>query len=102
MASALKAWTFTHDGYPAGLHKSAIAVLSKPSASEVHIRVKAAALNPVNIQLMNLPIWNFVVPLEKGVAEDFSGVVELAGQESGFEIGNEVYGIILTLTSGTL
>ncbi|KEQ94582.1 hypothetical protein AUEXF2481DRAFT_5478 [Aureobasidium subglaciale EXF-2481] len=106
MASAAKAWTFTHDGYPAGLHKSAIAVPSKPSASEVYIRVKAAALNPVDIQLMNLPIWkylpSFVVPLEKGVAEDFSGVVELAGQESGFKSGDEVYGITFTLTSGTL
>ncbi|KAI5209101.1 GroES-like protein [Aureobasidium subglaciale] len=106
MASVVKAWTSTHDGYPAGLHESAIAVPFRPSATEVHIRVKAAALNPVDIQLMNLSIWkylpSFVVPLEKGVAEDFSGVVELAGQESGFRIGDEVYGITFTLTGGTL
>ena len=43
---------------------------------------------------MNLPIWKylpkFVAPLEKGIAEDFSGIVESAGKDSGYEVGDEV------------
>lgn len=94
MASAVKAWTFTHEGYPHAIHKSALPAPFRPSATELHVRVKAAALNPVDIQLMNLPIWKylpkFVASLEKGIAEDFSGIVESAGKDSGYEVGDEV------------
>lgn len=94
MASAVKAWTFTHEGYPHAIHKSALPAPFRPSATELHVRVKAVALNPVDIQLMNLPIWKylpkFVAPLEKGIAEDFSGIVESAGKDSGYEVGDEV------------
>ncbi|THW09969.1 GroES-like protein [Aureobasidium pullulans] len=106
MASAVKAWTFTHEGYPHAIHKSALPAPFRPSATELHVRVKAAALNPVDIQLMNLPIWKylpkFFAPLEKGIAEDFSGIVESAGKDSGYEVGDEVFGITFTLTGGTL
>ncbi|THX61024.1 GroES-like protein [Aureobasidium pullulans] len=106
MASAVKAWTFTHEGYPHAIHKSALPAPFRPSATELHVRVKAVALNPVDIQLMNLPIWKylpkFVAPLEKGIAEDFSGIVESAGKDSGYEVGDEVFGITFTLTGGTL
>ncbi|THY64778.1 GroES-like protein [Aureobasidium pullulans] len=106
MASAVKAWTFTHEGYPHAIHKSALPAPFRPSATELHVRVKAAALNPVDIQLMNLPIWKYLpksfAPLEKGIAEDFSGIVESAGKDSGYEVGDEVFGIIFTLTGGTL
>ncbi|THZ83621.1 GroES-like protein [Aureobasidium pullulans] len=106
MASAVKAWTFTHEGYPHAIHKSALPAPFRPSATELHVRVKAAALNPVDIQLMNLPIWKylpkFFAPLEKGIAEDFSGIVKSAGKDSGYEVGDEVFGITFTLTGGTL
>ncbi|THY18623.1 GroES-like protein [Aureobasidium pullulans] len=106
MASAVKAWTFTHEGHPHAIHKSALPAPFRPSATELHVRVKAAALNPVDIQLMNLPIWKylpkFFAPLEKGIAEDFSGIVESAGKDSGYEVGDEVFGITFTLTGGTL
>ncbi|THV77605.1 GroES-like protein [Aureobasidium pullulans] len=106
MASAVKAWTFTHEGYPHAIHKSALPAPFRPSATELHVRVKAAALNPVDIQLMNLPIWKYIpkffAPLEKGIAEDFSGIVESAGKDSGYEVGDEVFGITFTLTGGTL
>lgn len=97
MASAVKsiqAWTFTHEGYPDALHRTTLASLARPSSTELHIRVKAAALNPVDIQLMNLPVWKYLpsswVPPEKGIGEDFSGIVEAAGKDSGFDVGDEV------------
>ncbi|GAB7352680.1 hypothetical protein MBLNU459_g3041t1 [Dothideomycetes sp. NU459] len=106
--SPVKAWTFTHGGYPSSLHKSALPGpgSSGPAPTELHVRVKAVALNPVDIQIMNLPVWpyvpTFVVPAEKGIAEDFSGVVERAGAESGFREGDEVFGITFSLSGGTL
>ena len=97
MASAVKhirAWTFTHEGYPKALHRSTLSSPPIPAAREVHVRVKAAALNPVDIQLMNLPVWKYlpgsVVPSDKGIGEDFSGIVEAAGKNSGFDVSDEV------------
>lgn len=43
---------------------------------------------------MNLPLLPylpvFLSPAEKGIAEDFSGIVEAAGDETGFKPGDEV------------
>ncbi|CAD0089849.1 unnamed protein product, partial [Aureobasidium vineae] len=101
MASAdknIRAWTFTHEGYPKALHRSTLPSPPRPAATELHVRVKAAALNPVNIQLMNLPVWRylpaFFVGPDKGVCEDFSGVVEAAGKDSGFDVGDEMSGTL--------
>ncbi|KAL1297648.1 hypothetical protein AAFC00_006204 [Neodothiora populina] len=55
---------------------------------------------------MNLPIWAYlpasVSPPRKGVANDFSGIVEVAGDESGLKPGDEVFGIQFAVTTGTL
>ncbi|KAI4791658.1 GroES-like protein, partial [Aureobasidium sp. EXF-8845] len=79
----IRAWTFTHEGYPNALRRSTLTSPSIPAATEIHVRVKAAALNPVDIQLMNLPVWRYLprsfVSSEKGIGEDFSGIVEAAG-----------------------
>ena len=98
-----KAWTYTA-GYPHSLHPS---TTHPPRNSEVksifntpHMLVSnhAAALNPVDIQMMNLPTWklpwNALYGKEKGVCCDFSGVVK-AGGRSGFQQGDEVFGITL-------
>jgi NADPH:quinone reductase-like Zn-dependent oxidoreductase len=97
MTSAIKeirAWTFTHEGYPKALRNTTLISPSIPAATEIHVRVKAAALNPVDIQLMNLPVWKYLsgslVASDKGIGEDFSGVVEAAGKSSGFDVGDEV------------
>ena len=97
MASAdnnIRAWIFTHEGYPKALRRSTLVSPTAPAATEVHVRVKAAALNPVDIQLMNLPVWRYLprsfVPSDKGIGEDFSGVIEAAGKDSGFDVGDEV------------
>ena len=39
---------------------------------------------------------------EKGIAEDFSGVVQAAGKDTTFKPGDEVFGITSTITGGTL
>jgi NADPH:quinone reductase-like Zn-dependent oxidoreductase len=97
MTSAVKhirAWTFTHEGYPKALRRSTLISPPTPAATEIHVRVKAAALNPVDIQLINLPVWKYLsgslVASDKGIGEDFSGVVEAAGKSSGFDVGDEV------------
>ena len=95
MAKTVKAWTFTHEGYPKALHQSSIAApAGPPGPTELHVRIHAAALNPVDIQLQNLPVWAYLptslVPNEKGIGKDFAGVVEAAGSESGFKPGDEV------------
>ena len=90
----IRAWTFAHEGYPKALRRSTLPSPSIPAATEIHVRVKAAALNPVDIQLMNLPVWRIIpeslVPSNKGIGEDFSGIVEAAGKHSGFDVGDEV------------
>src|SRR5277367_1549776 len=53
---AFKAWSYSTPGYPACLSLNPIDLPHPPKVNEIHIRVQAAALNPVDIQLMNLPI----------------------------------------------
>jgi NADPH:quinone reductase-like Zn-dependent oxidoreductase len=90
----IRAWTSTHERYPKALRRSTLTSPSIPAATEINVRVKAAALNPVDIQLMNLPVWKYlpgsIAPSDKGIGEDFSGIVEAAGKHSGFEPGDEV------------
>ena len=92
-----KAWTYKTGGYPSGLSLTTQPVQETPlSPTQLQIRVKAAALNPVDIQLMNLPLWSlpYLSSTPKGVGMDFSGVVLRAGsQADGFATGDEVFGL---------
>lgn len=103
----MKAWTFTHGGYPEALQDSGLPFDVGPlKPTEMRIRVKAASINPVDVQLMGLPLWSylpsFLITAQKGVGEDFSGVVEEAGTDCGFKTGTEVLGITPFLPGGTL
>ncbi|POS73420.1 hypothetical protein DHEL01_v208186 [Diaporthe helianthi] len=103
----VKAWTFSHGGYPRALQQSVVPPDNEPlKPSEMRVTTYAASLNPVDAQLMGFPLWpylpSFVIPSQKGVAEDFSGVVQEAGPESGFKPGDEVFGISPFLPGGTL
>jgi reticulon-4-interacting protein 1, mitochondrial len=107
MSQEVKAWTFTHGGYPKALHQSSLPLDSLPLRPlEIRVRVKAASINPVDAQLMGFPLWPYIpgslIPPHKGVGEDFSGVVEDAGDKSGFKPGDEVLGIAPFLPGGTL
>jgi len=57
----------------------------KPDSNEVFIRVKAAAINPVDYKMPAM----MVGPV---VGFDVAGVVEKAGDESSFKVGDEVFG----------
>lgn len=91
-----KGWTYT-SGYPKGLKQSTV---HPPIANEIKglgttahmlVKIKAAALNPVDIQMMNLPRFN---SKELGAGLDFSGVIE-AGGRTGFIKGEEVFGLTM-------
>jgi NADPH:quinone reductase-like Zn-dependent oxidoreductase len=81
-----------------------IEVAPKPGPNHLLVQVKAAALNPVDIQMMNLPI--FSIPGLNGskiVGKDFAGVVLDAAPGTGFNKGDEVMGLTMAIDgSGTL
>ena len=69
---------------------------STPAPGHILIRLRAAALNPVDIQLMNLPFNS--LPYCDGPklpGRDFAGTVLAAGEGTDFEKGDEVFGITL-------
>ncbi|TKA82499.1 hypothetical protein B0A55_01241 [Friedmanniomyces simplex] len=95
-----KAWTYTA-GYPASLQQTTILA---PRAGEVksvfttpHILVKinACALNPVDIQMMNLPFWRLPgYNKPKTCVCDFSGTV-ITGGRTDLKRGDEVFGMTI-------
>ncbi|KAK7514046.1 alcohol dehydrogenase [Phyllosticta citriasiana] len=117
---SIRAWTYTTGGYPSCLQLSNIPAphLPPPGASEkgtkLLIRVTAASLNPVDIQLMNLPLftpsalpfplstlfsrWPLDAPAQrvKGVGADYAGVVVAAQDGCGFSVGDKVFGLAFT------
>lgn len=99
--TSAKAWLYTNTGYPSCLTQQTTKVPSTPpTPKHIIVKTKAAALNPVDIQLMNLPIWGLPLPLSpfnhpKEIGEDFAGEVIAAGAESGFKVGEEVFGICM-------
>jgi NADPH:quinone reductase-like Zn-dependent oxidoreductase len=103
----MQAWTFTHGGFPKALHRIDMPIDAEPlKSNEIRVRAKAASINPVDAQLMGFPLWpyipNFVVPANKGVGEDFAGIVEEAGAASSFKQGQEVLGICPFVPGGVL
>ncbi|KAF2218119.1 hypothetical protein BDZ85DRAFT_286642 [Elsinoe ampelina] len=93
MSGETKAWVFNHEGYPRALRLSTVPIKTSLGTNEVRVKVKAAAINPVDIQLMNFPLWPYlpasIAAPEHGVAADFSGIVEAAGEDSGYKKGDE-------------
>ncbi|KAF1809296.1 NAD(P)-binding protein [Eremomyces bilateralis CBS 781.70] len=110
MSSTIRAWTFTHGGYPSSISLATLpSPTSPPNPTTIHIRPHAIALNPVDIQLINLPFWSMplltrvfpALPAPKGIAADLAGTVVAAGNNSGFAVGDSVFGIAFTPTTGT-
>jgi reticulon-4-interacting protein 1, mitochondrial len=91
-----KSWTYTTAPYPSTLIQTTQHVPSTPAAQHLLVAVRAASVNPVDIQMMNLPIWR--LPGRGGpkiAGRDFSGVVIAAAADTGFAAGDEVIGITL-------
>jgi NADPH:quinone reductase-like Zn-dependent oxidoreductase len=95
MSDPVRAWTFTN-GYPSTLRLSTIHVPPEKEVKPTHMLVKihACALNPVDIQIMNLPHWNLPgsYRAEKTTAMDFAGKV-VAGGGARFQAGDEIFGM---------
>nr|POF26017.1 protein yim1 [Quercus suber] len=103
----VKAWTYT-GGYPATLHQSTITINPRTNITNqattikdklpLVVRIHTAALNPVDIQLQNLPShkypWSASYNTEKGTGCDFSGTV-VEGSDAGFNEGDEICGVTL-------
>ena len=68
--------------------------LPQPSASQLRVRVHAAALNPLDFKLPSmLPFFLRFLLRGKGVCFDFAGVVDAVGKDvRGFRVGDRVYG----------
>ncbi|SMQ46437.1 unnamed protein product [Zymoseptoria tritici ST99CH_3D1] len=95
-----RAWTFTTGGYPQALKLSSATPPTKEQVKPKHVlvKIKAAGLNPVDVQIMNMPIWSIPIgPLtaEKTLCSDFSGTVIAAGEGADFVEGDEIFGVTL-------
>jgi reticulon-4-interacting protein 1, mitochondrial len=92
--SKVKSWLYTTTGYPETLKLSESAVPAAPKPNHVLVQIQAAALNPVDIQMMNIPLNN--IPGLNGPkvpGRDFAGTVIAADPETGFVEGDEVMGV---------
>lgn len=111
----LKKWVYTTGGFPEGLRQTTYT--APPSSAlhptEIQVHVKAFAINPVDVQAMNLYTTSPSLlpwPLsllssadsnqEHETCEDFSGTVVHAGSSSGFQPGDEVFGITMAPMNG--
>ena len=96
--SNVKSWIYTTAGYPATLTLSETTVPTTPSPHHLLVQVRASALNPVDIQLMNLSL-NSSPGLNKPKipGRDFAGVVLAAAPETQFQKGDEVMGISMSM-----
>lgn len=94
----VRSWVYTTPSYPDTLALSTIDVPFTPSPGHILLRVRATSLNPVDIQLMNLPLHS--LPYLNGPkvpTRDFVGTVLAAAKDTEFQEGDEVYGITLAL-----
>jgi NADPH:quinone reductase-like Zn-dependent oxidoreductase len=72
--------------------------LPKPGRNDLLVKVHAAAINPVDIQLWGNPVIGWLAgKKEKGIGRDYSGEIVAIGEEmqkSGeWNVGDEVYGL---------
>lgn len=105
--SSTTAWVYNHEGYPSALRLASVPLPVTLQPHQILIRVSAASINPVDIQLMNFPLWpylpSFLVPALHPVAQDFSGTVVSAGSSSSsYAKDDRVFGMIPIFAGGAL
>lgn len=114
-----KKWTYTTGGFPQCLHQTTYTPPgpSDLSPTQIQVRTKAFAINPVDVQAMNLykdspspypwPL-SLVLPgsssssntQEHDTCCDFSGTVLHAGANAGFAPGDAVFGFTMAPANG--
>jgi NADPH:quinone reductase-like Zn-dependent oxidoreductase len=92
--STVKSWTYTTAGYPQTLQPQETSVPGTPGPHHILVQIKAAAINPVDIQLMNV-FLNSIPGLgsPKITGKDFAGVVLAAAPGTSFSKGDEIMGL---------
>ncbi len=96
-----KAWVYYEQGpLIQTLQQATIPIDTQLGPNEVIVEIKAAALNPVDIQAGNIPQWiaNWILFIginkAKIPASDFSGIIHKIGsQVKKYKIGDEVFGL---------
>lgn len=125
-----KKWVYTTGGFPQCLKQMTYTppAPSTLKSTEIQVRTKAFAINPVDVQVMNLyktsasllpwPLSALTTgswtggggggggregqeAMERETCCDFSGTVTHAGPDAGFRAGDEVFGLTVPLMSGT-
>lgn len=93
----VKALTYVSNDNPPAFSYSNLGSPIPPN--NVLIRVHAAALNPIDLQLISSPL-SVAAPGLKGIGRDFSGVIEEVGvnQQGKWEVGERVCGMFVHLT----
>lgn len=91
---AIKALTYVGKGRTPNFTYRKIGLPLKPNM--VLIKVSTAALNPIDLQLMNSPI-SVTSPGNKGIGRDFCGVIEEVGknQKEKWKVGDRVCGMFI-------
>ncbi|UJR08895.1 hypothetical protein I4U23_013149 [Adineta vaga] len=100
-----KAWVYYEQGpLTQTLQQTNITLDTQLGPSEVIIEIKAIALNPVDIQIGNIPQWIANWILASGItkpkipAADFSGIIHKIGSDvTKYKIGDEVFGLNLSI-----
>lgn len=87
--------TYTQPSTPPHLTHAPI---SAPGPQEILVKIKAAAINPVDIQLWGNPVIGWLAgKKEKGIGRDYSGEIVAIGEalkkDGKWEVGDEVYGL---------
>lgn len=79
--------------------------LTPPGPNELLIKIKAAAINPVDIQLWGNPVIGLLAgKREKGIGRDYSGIIVAVGKELNrkWVVGDEVFGLFSRPVCGQL
>ncbi|MEU5537426.1 NADP-dependent oxidoreductase [Streptomyces sp. NPDC020362] len=85
--------TFSEYGGPEVLTLSEVAT-PEPGLGQVRIRVRAAAVNPIDVRIRaGLMQGAFPVNFPQVPGWEVAGVVEAVGGSSGFAVGDEVFGV---------
>ncbi|KAF2660708.1 NAD(P)-binding protein [Lophiostoma macrostomum CBS 122681] len=93
LPGSFKSLTYTQPSTPPHLlHQP----LTSPGPNELLIQVKAAAINPVDLQLWGNPLIGYLAgKKEKGIGRDYSGTIVAVGEQlkGKWEVGVDVFGL---------
>ncbi|KAL6709586.1 hypothetical protein ACN47E_001521 [Coniothyrium glycines] len=88
---------------PESLPRLTHTAIAPPTPTQVVVAIKAAAINPVDIQLWGNPVLGWLAgATEKGIGRDYSGEIVAAGSDAarrGWDVGTAVFGLCVRPTA---